>query len=170
MAMKKKSSEKKVTQSSEKNTQSNKDSPKDENGEFEKIDGGEKDDVEGKKIPLRHNFPADSQPVYSNHFVVQHSEDGSEAFLMFFQVVPPLLVSPADAAAVQKLDSLPVECVARIVVSPAKIPAIIRALKTNYAKLQERFAELRPDASADAAEEIESAGKTDSAEETNEEN
>ena len=98
-------------------------------------------EVEFIGVPIEREFPTGQMPLFANHFVVQN--DGPEFYLMFFQTNPPLIVtdSPADRKRqLEKLESVKSQCVARLVMSADRIPAVVEAMQktlTGYQKKQE---------------------------------
>ncbi|MBL4884711.1 MAG: DUF3467 domain-containing protein [Planctomycetaceae bacterium] len=91
-----------------------------------------------KKVRINRSFPDGQQVIFSNHFVVQHH--GPDLYLMFFHTSPPLLLgSPEEIKdQVSNLESVESECVARVVVSRERMPAIIAALQETYDKYKDK--------------------------------
>lgn len=97
-----------------------------------------------KELPIDWIVPDDVRTHYANNIVVQHSE--GEFIISFFQVLPPVIVGTSEETQqrIEAIKSVPAQCVARIVISPAKMESFINALTQNYthytAKEQERAA------------------------------
>ncbi len=82
-------------------------------------------------IPLKRQSPATVEGRYANSFVVQHTDD---AFILsFFEIIPPLLVgSPEEQRAqIEGVESVPANCVARIIVSPKGMKMLVEIFQTN---------------------------------------
>lgn len=86
-------------------------------------------------LPIEREFPPGQGAIFANHFVVQH--DGPEVYLMFFQTTPPLIItdSPAERKAqLEKLGTVKSQCVARMVMSVDRMPAVIKAMQETLEK------------------------------------
>jgi hypothetical protein len=84
-----------------------------------------------RAIPIEWYVPDHIESKYANNLVVQHGEN--EIIISFFETRPPLILgTPEDIERLARLESIRSECVARIIVSPSKMPAFIEALQTNY--------------------------------------
>lgn len=85
-------------------------------------------------VHIEWEIPDDVQNRYANNVVVQHSQ--YEFTISFFEVRPPMLWgSPEEKKElISNITSIPAQCVARIVVSPDKMPEIINALQDNFQK------------------------------------
>lgn len=88
---------------------------------------------ETKALRIKHIFPEGQRSIFSNHVTVQHTNEG-EFTISFFEVVQPLLLGEPDDVAKQfaELDVAPANCLARVVVSAARMQRLIGALITNY--------------------------------------
>lgn len=95
-------------------------------------------EVSIKSLPIEWHVPDNQQTRYATNMVVSHGE--SEFFIYFFEIRSPLIMGTPEeqAAAVEQLDSVRAECVARIAVPSAKMQSFIKALQTNLEKYQSR--------------------------------
>jgi hypothetical protein len=93
------------------------------------------DEIEVIKLPLRYVDAEGLQTRYTNTMIVQHTPD--EFVLQFFEVIPPILFGPPEEVERLRasLEYVEAKCVARLIISPERIPSIIQALQSNY----ERF-------------------------------
>ena len=69
-------------------------------------------------------FPEDLVSGYATNMLVQAGE--SELYVSFFEAPPPILLGPED---VKNLESVNAECIARIVISPDRLPKFIEVLQ-----------------------------------------
>jgi len=87
-----------------------------------------------KQVPLKRTYPADLRTHFVANVVIQHQPD--HFILSFFEVLPPPILGATELekqAVFEQIDSVEARCVARIVVTPNRMKAIIRALSENYA-------------------------------------
>jgi hypothetical protein len=86
-----------------------------------------------KAVPIKHVFPEGQRSLFSNHITVQHSNEG-EFTISFFEVTQPLVLGNPDEVDKQwaGIESATATCLARVVVSAARMPRLIGALITNY--------------------------------------
>ena len=93
------------------------------------------------EIALEWYSPPGLISKYANNVVVTHSED--EFFISFFEVTPPILIgSPEEIRSkLEQQQTIRAECVAKIIVSPGKMPAFINALQENFDKFQSRISD-----------------------------
>ena len=94
----------------------------------------QKKKVATKQLRINRTFPSGQQGMFSNQFAVQHDE--SAFYLLFFQLHPPLIIgddeqSHKELAALTEVNA---ECVARVIVPPQMVPAIIKVLGENFQK------------------------------------
>ena len=89
---------------------------------------------EDKNIPIEWHVPEGLPTVYANNVVVQHTD--SEFIVSFFQAFPPLLLGDPEQVQkqVEALEAVRAQCVAKIVITPAKMETIIGALVQNYTR------------------------------------
>jgi hypothetical protein len=86
-----------------------------------------------KAVPIKHIFPQGQMAAFSNHITVQHSNEG-EFTLCFFDIRQPLVLGEqGDREKLwEAIETAEATCVARIVISAARMPRLIGALITNY--------------------------------------
>lgn len=86
-----------------------------------------------KAVPIKHVFPEGQGSLFSNHITVQHSNEG-EFTISFFEVRQPLVLGEPEDVTKQwaEITTAEATCLARIVVSAARMPKLIGALITNY--------------------------------------
>jgi hypothetical protein len=85
-----------------------------------------------KQGRLKHEIPAGMPELSASVILVQQT--GNEFHLMFFQPRLPLII-PDTPEAVKELNAIkeiPADCVARVCLSPERIPSIIKVLQSNY--------------------------------------
>lgn len=85
--------------------------------------------LENVTIPLEWHVSDQIVSRYANHLVIQRSEQNF--YLSFFEAVPPLIIGgPAETLAqLRELGAVRSECVARLVVSADRLPALITILQ-----------------------------------------
>jgi hypothetical protein len=91
-------------------------------------------DTSGIMLPIEWHVPDDLVSRYASNVLIQHTEH--EFVLSFFELQPPLTVgSPEEQVAqLEAIGAVRAECVARIIISPARIGAFIEALTSNHEK------------------------------------
>ena len=87
------------------------------------------------KLPIEWNFPSDLRTVYANHLIVQHTEH--EFVISFFEAHAPIVFGSAEQkkAQLEALESVPANCVARIVVARSRMPVFMKVLQDNLSQL-----------------------------------
>ncbi len=90
------------------------------------------------ELPIDWQFPGDLSTRYATHLIVQHSEH--EFVLSFFEILPPTIFGSPEAVSAQleRLSSIPAECVGRIVVAANRMPAFVAVLQENLQQYQSR--------------------------------
>jgi len=90
-------------------------------------------------LPIDWHIPDALIPRYATNIVVQHTEH--EFVISFFEIPPPILLGSPDEQAAQArgLTSVRAECLARIVVSPSRMPEFLDVLQGVFAAWHERF-------------------------------
>ncbi len=91
------------------------------------------------QVPIDWQIPENITAKYVTHFVVQHSVQ--EFTLSFFEAQPPIIFGERHEveAKAREIKSIPAKCVARIVVTPAKMETLIEVLQENVANYKARF-------------------------------
>ena len=82
-------------------------------------------------VPIEWRVPDSIVTRYANQMVAQFQE--GEFIISFFEVRAPVLLGTPEErrAQLMKLNSVPAECVARIVVAAERMPEFVNALKMN---------------------------------------
>lgn len=99
----------------------------------------------GEQIKINFNVPAKMPSVVAHHMTV--SEYDGQTVLMFFEVLPPMIISndPEDRSkAVDKLKETGVfaECVAKVTIAPHKLPDFARVLNGFAERFQKQMQEI----------------------------
>jgi hypothetical protein len=86
---------------------------------------------ESRRVPIEWRIPERLISQYATNFVVQRSEH--EFIIFFFELRPPLVLgSPEEQmAALEKIPSVPAECIARIVVAAERLPEFVKVLQAQ---------------------------------------
>ena len=82
-----------------------------------------------RTVPVVWHIADDMRALYATHVVAQQAEN--ETYLLFFQAQPPIIIGD-DLQKREQLNALPAvkaECVAKIVMSPNKLPEVIQLLQ-----------------------------------------
>jgi hypothetical protein len=84
-----------------------------------------------RALPIEWQIPTDLVSHYATHIVVQRTEQ--EFTISFFEVRQPLLIGPPEQrqAELENIHSVPAICVARIVISPARMPEFAKVMSDN---------------------------------------
>jgi hypothetical protein len=81
------------------------------------------------ELPIEWYVPESVSSQYVTNMIVQYTEH--EFVISFFDTKPPLIIGVPSKEALQNLKSIRAECVARIIVSPDRMPGFVNALQTN---------------------------------------
>lgn len=87
---------------------------------------------EEREIPIEWYVPDSIVSQYATNMVVQHFEH--EFIISFFETKPPLIIGLPSKEQLQSLTSIRSTCIARIVVTTARMPTFVNALQTNLEK------------------------------------
>jgi hypothetical protein len=87
---------------------------------------------EEREIPIEWYVPDSVVSQYATNMVIQHFEN--EFIISFFETKPPLIVGIPSKEQLESLTSIRSTCIARIVVSAARMPTFVSALQTNLEK------------------------------------
>jgi hypothetical protein len=90
--------------------------------------------VRVKQVPIEHEYPAEVQPLFAPHVLIQNQQDYFE--LSFFTQLQPLLLNEGD---IDNVESMTATCVARLVLTPAKFRALIDAAEVNWKNHQKAY-------------------------------
>lgn len=111
----------------------------------------EKSVVEGGRARVLYILPNDLVAQYADNINILHTE--SEFVLSFTQIQHPLVGTNEE---MQRLETVQAKCVARIIVAPEKMMAIINAMQNNLniymQSMQERVDKLNELKAAQEAE------------------
>lgn len=99
----------------------------------------------GEQLKINFNVPAKMPSVVAHHMIV--SEYDGQTVLMFFEVLPPLIISndPEDRSKViDKLKGTGVvaECVAKVTIAQHKLPDFARVLNGVAERFQQQMQEI----------------------------
>jgi len=88
--------------------------------------------------PIKWIVPDDLVSQYATNLVIQHT--AHEFSISFFELRRPVILgSPEEQRAlVERIDSIPAICVARIIVSPERMEQFINAMQENLQRYRER--------------------------------
>jgi hypothetical protein len=98
---------------------------------------------ESPVLPIEWVYQNGHLVKYANQMVVQFSD--TECHLSFFEVRPPLLqgTEAEKQEQLREMRSIKADCVARIIVSPAKIADFAKALNGALIKVKEAMEQSR---------------------------
>ena len=84
-----------------------------------------------KGLPLEWIVDEDTPCQYATNLVVQHTEH--EFIISFFRASPPILLGTMDEVKEQLKDiqSVPAQCVARVVVAVSRMPEFVQVFQQN---------------------------------------
>ena len=94
----------------------------------------------GKQVRIIRKYPDDLQSHFVSNIVVQHEPD--RFILTFFEIWPPVIVGETDEERQQILDSLEnveAKCVARIILSPARMEEFLQIGNANFSKFESKM-------------------------------
>jgi hypothetical protein len=96
----------------------------------------------GVALPIEWKIPPDLVTRPSTNIIVQHTEH--EFTISFFEVQQPFLLGTREQnrATLEKLGSVPMICVARLVVSASRMRGFVKALETNWQQYLSKFPKL----------------------------
>ncbi len=96
------------------------------------------DGPESRPIPIEWRIPENFVSRYATNLVVQGSEH--EFIISFFEIRPPMILGSPDEqrATLQQIQSVPAECVARIVVAAERMPEFVKVLQEQLAQYLSR--------------------------------
>lgn len=82
-------------------------------------------------LPIEWYVPTEVPGRYATNLVVQHTEH--EFVISFFEALPPIAFgSPEETRAqLEKLGTVRLECVARVIVSPRRMTEFVKVLQHN---------------------------------------
>ncbi|MBI3360733.1 MAG: DUF3467 domain-containing protein [Chloroflexi bacterium] len=96
--------------------------------------------TKGRPVPLKWTGVDDVPVNFANNILIQHTDH--EFIVTFGYIQPPIVLTESDADSINSVACL---AVARIAVSPTRMPEILRALSENYEKYRERMKESTED-------------------------
>ena len=91
----------------------------------------------GRSLPITWTIPPGLVSCYATNFVIQRTE--LEVTLSFFEVQTPIILGSEEqrAEALAKLESVPAICVARVVITPSRLPEILKVLKDHMEQYEQ---------------------------------
>lgn len=90
-----------------------------------------------QRVRIEYRFPENLSSHFASQIVAQFQQD--HFIVSFFEVFPPPLLAETDQekiAALKALDHVDAKCVARIIVTPAKMQELVQLLAENLANYQ----------------------------------
>jgi len=108
-----------------------------ENGKMKDVDERESS---GKRFPITHVYPEGLVTKFTNHAIVQHSEQG-EFYLSFFEIVPPAIFGTSEEERLEQIDKIEnvsARCISRFVMTEDRMKAIVGAIVANLSKSEAR--------------------------------
>jgi hypothetical protein len=103
-----------------------------------------------RRLPIEWFVPDDLETRYATNFVVLHTQ--TEFMLYFFEVVPPisLVTSTGGTQTFENVESVQAKAIARIVVSPSRMPEFMNALQENWSKFLDKLNAFEEEAEEEA--------------------
>jgi hypothetical protein len=91
-----------------------------------------------KQVRLDWRVPEHIRTQYATNFAVTHGEH--EFYMLFFELQKPVLLGEPEEirAQIEQIETVPVECIARIAMSAERIQAVIDALQEHLEKYNRR--------------------------------
>ncbi len=88
----------------------------------------------GKHVPIDWFVPDEVTTKYATNLVVQHTDH--DFTILFFEAQPPIIVGSTDERqkTLESVKSIRAHCVARIVITPARMEEFVRVLNDNLAR------------------------------------
>jgi hypothetical protein len=81
------------------------------------------------ELPIEWYIPDAIASTHVTNLVIQYTP--SEFIVSFFEIKPPMLVGVPNKEVLESIKSIRADCVARIIVSPDRMPGFVNALQTN---------------------------------------
>lgn len=87
--------------------------------------------IQAVAVPIEWDVSDSIVARYATNMIVQKLEN--EFLISFFEIKPPIILGELDniSEKLNEMKSIRANCVAQIIISEDKMPAIIRALETN---------------------------------------
>jgi len=85
-----------------------------------------------KQVSIKYTFPEDLKTQFVSNLVVQH-EPGI-LILSFFETLPPIILGQTEEEkhmALEKIEFIESKCLARLIITPEKMEAFIKAMSEN---------------------------------------
>ncbi len=92
-----------------------------------------------RNIPMVWKLPDDLLSGYATNMLVQTGEQ--ELFISFFEIQHPVMLVPED---INKLESVNLECIAKIVITPERLATFIEVLQKQLAAFNEKKLKGKP--------------------------
>lgn len=99
----------------------------------------EREDPTFTTLSIEWHIPDNAQSRYANNVLVQSTPH--EVVISFFETVPPPLAGTAaeNATKLREMGSVRANLVARIIVAPSLLPAVVSALQTGLDAYQNAY-------------------------------
>ena len=107
------------------------------------MSANDKNEVLSKEIKIERIYPEDLQSHFVSNIVVQHQPDFF--ILSFFEIWPPAILGETEEEkqrAVEALDRIDSKCVARLVVTPAKMRTFVAVMSENLRIYERKLEEM----------------------------
>lgn len=93
---------------------------------------------EGYRFPIEWKISEEVESKYATNLQVQHTNN--EFIINFFEARPPIIAGSEEEKETQlkEMSSVEAKCIARILVSPGRMPGFIDALQDNFEKYLSR--------------------------------
>jgi hypothetical protein len=95
-------------------------------------------EAEGRYVPIEWQFPASLVSRYATNLVVQQGEH--EFIISFFEIHLPMLLGLPEQrkATIDQLETVPAECVARLIVAAERMPEFVKVLQEQLEQYRSR--------------------------------
>jgi hypothetical protein len=93
---------------------------------------------EGRSLPIKWTFPPDLVSRAATNITIQHSEH--EFTISFFEVQTPILLGTPEEiqSQLEQMESVPMICVARVIISATRMEGFLEALQKNFTQYQSK--------------------------------
>jgi hypothetical protein len=93
-----------------------------------------------KQVSIKYTFPEDLKTQFVSNLVIQH-EPGI-FMLSFFETLPPIILGETEEEkhmVLEKIEFLESKCLARLIITPEKMEAFIKAMSENFNAYKNTF-------------------------------
>jgi hypothetical protein len=105
-----------------------------------KVEGAEGGEIFLKKVKLKRVYPENLRSHFVQNLIIQH--EPGVFILSFFETWPPVVIGESDEEKkhlLESIDEVESKCVARLVLTPDKLFAFIKAMEKNLSLYEKRF-------------------------------